>query len=285
MILLTGATGYLGSHLLKAFENQNKEVLILKRSASNTSRIENLIRKIPFENIDEVEIGDLFKKYPITQIVHCATCYGRHGESPLEILNTNVSFPLELAHFGAAHGLKAFYNTSTSLPEDLNIYAMSKKHLESWLFKYSDKFKIINIKPEYFYGPGDDPSKFITMLISKMKNDAGKIPLSTGEQKRDFFYIDDLVNAYQKLIANESQLEPLSSFEIGSGQNISLKALVLKIARELEYDPTNLGFGAIPTRPNEIMESKADLTAIKKMGWSPEISLDEGLIRTIKIEL
>lgn len=285
MILLTGATGYLGSHLLKAFVNKNKEVLILKRSGSKTARLQDFIRKIPFENIDEVEIGRLFKKYPISQIVHCATCYGRHGESTIELFKTNVSFPLELAHFGAAHGLKAFYNTSTSLPENLNTYALSKKHLESWLFKYSDRFKVINIKPEYFFGPGDDQSKFITMLIYKMRNNADQIPLSAGDQKRDFFYIDDLVNAYQKLISNESLLEPLSSFEIGSGQNISLKALVLKIAQQLEYNTTKLDFGAIPTRPNEIMESKADLTAIKRIGWSPEISLNEGLIRTIKIEL
>jgi nucleoside-diphosphate-sugar epimerase len=185
-----------------------------------------------------------------------------------------------LAEAGARHGVKSFYNTSTSLPEGVNDYSRSKKQWDTWLQTFSDAFKVINIVPQYFYGPGDDSTKFITMLIGKMNADEPEIKLSSCEQKRDFFFIDDLVNAYTSIVDHEKGIKSSSSFAVGSGHAVSLREIVLQVAQVMGYETDKLKFGALPTRPNDIMFSEANINSIKKIGWKPEVPFAEGLRRT-----
>ena len=80
-ILLTGATGFLGSHLLESFIHQGFDVSILKRSTSDTWRISHLIEKIKSYNIDEATINSIMREASPEIIVHTACSYGRKNES------------------------------------------------------------------------------------------------------------------------------------------------------------------------------------------------------------
>ena len=281
MILLTGSTGYLGSNLLASFIGQGFEIVALKRKQSDTTRWEAIKPNFHVENIDEGSIDALFKKYPIKKVIHTATSYGRKEESLSQILEANILVPLRLIESGKKHGLETFYNTSTSLPSNINTYAKSKYQFQEWVSQFKETLKIIHVVPEYFYGPNDDKIKFVTMLINKMRADHGTIDLSPCTQKRDFFYIDDLVKGFASLIENESKIETNSSYSIGSGKSISLKELVLTIADMMDFDQSRLKFGALPLRENEIQESHANLTKWKNFGWYPQVSLEEGLKLTI----
>lgn len=280
MILLTGATGYLGSHLLHEFLKQGRDVLILKRKNSNIFRLADVIDRVEFLDVDSFPLDRAFD-FPIEYIVHTATTYGRKGESRSDLLKANVLFPLALAELGAKYGIKAFYNTSTSLSSEVNNYALSKRQFEDWLKPFSASYKVINILPQYFFGQGDDTSKFVSMLIDKMSRKEESIALSACTQKRDFIYIDDVVMAYWCLLQNEEKLPAYGDFEIGSGRAILLKELVFQIADLMGYDRKRLNFGAIPLRDSECMYSVANNNPLMKMGWNVSTSLETGLRKTI----
>ncbi|MEG2898665.1 MAG: NAD(P)-dependent oxidoreductase, partial [Eubacterium sp.] len=96
-ILLTGATGFLGSHLLKKFVSEKYNVVILKRSTSNVYRIENELKEVKSYDVDRVELSQVFEENEkFDAIVHTATCYGRQHESILQMEKTNLIFPLKL---------------------------------------------------------------------------------------------------------------------------------------------------------------------------------------------
>ena len=73
IILLTGSTGFLGSYLLKSFVKSGYEVIALKRSTSNTYRINDYLKKVTLYNIDKVNLEDIFKKHKINIVINTVT--------------------------------------------------------------------------------------------------------------------------------------------------------------------------------------------------------------------
>ena len=113
-ILLTGATGFLGSHVLKKFVENQYEVVALKRSTSDLWRIKNVVDKVKYYDIDQIDLEQVFEREGgIDAIVHTATCYGRKGETVLQIEKTNLLFPLELLELAIKYHCLYFYNTDT----------------------------------------------------------------------------------------------------------------------------------------------------------------------------
>jgi nucleoside-diphosphate-sugar epimerase len=102
MIVLTGATGFLGSALLEKLLARGDKVIAIKRSTSNVDKIKVLLDhpNLRLLDIDIVDPACLFKSNKIDTIIHTATEYGR-GTTPLfSILNANLLLPLRLAELG-----------------------------------------------------------------------------------------------------------------------------------------------------------------------------------------
>ena len=133
------------------------------------------------------------------------------------------------------------------------------------------------------YGPGDDISKFTSYVIRACKNNVDNLPLSQGEQIRDFIYIDDAVDALSVIIENLEKLGHLEQLEVGSGVAISLKDFV-KLVKKYTGSKTTLNFGEVPYRTNEDLHLVADITALKMCGWSPKFNLELGINKVIKLE-
>ena len=91
-ILLTGATGFLGSHLLESFLKSNYKTIILKRSSSNSWRINHLVNEFVSYDVDETEIDIIFEKEKPDIVVHTACSYGRKSESISSLLKNNLIF-------------------------------------------------------------------------------------------------------------------------------------------------------------------------------------------------
>lgn len=287
-ILLTGATGFLGSHLLKGLlERTNFEIVILKRSFSDIFRIEEALNnpRVKSYDIDKTELENIFEENKIETILHCATNYGRNNENISAIVESNLIFPLKLLQIGIKMGVKNFINTDTVIDKNVNHYSLSKSQFSDWLKEYSSQINCINVELEQFYGAFDNKTKFTTFIINQLLNNAEKIDLTLGEQKRYFIYIDDVVDAFLTIIENINKLkESFTVFEVSSENNIKIKDFVL-LAKELTNNKvTKLNFGAVPYRENELMESKTDITLLKKLGWSPKISLESGLEKMINEE-
>lgn len=284
-ILLTGATGFLGSHLLEALLEEDYSVVVLKRSTSSLWRIENLLSKVASYEIDFGGVEKAFRTHRVDAVIHTACEYGRNGERLSSVLDANLVFGVKVLEAAILSGVKCFLNTDTLLSSNLNLYSLSKSQFTRWLELSSDKIKVVNLKLEHMYGPKDNDSKFVSWLIAKLEGNVDKIELTAGEQLRDFIYIDDVVSAYMLALKKIEDLRSFTEFEVGTGRSISVRFFVgaLKAAYEKKRGPSNtlLDFGAIPYRLNELMSVKVDNSGLVQLGWSPKISLRSGLSKVI----
>jgi nucleoside-diphosphate-sugar epimerase len=284
-ILLTGGTGFLGSNLLKRLVGDGYRVVALKRSFSKLVRLESVLGDVRFYNLDDVPLARVFEENPINLVVHCATNYGRRDISPTEIIEANLVLPLHLLQLAEARGCAGFINTDTILDKRVNHYSLSKKQFLDWLPMFSQKFFCANVALEHFYGPFDDRSKFVTRIILDLLDEVESIELTPGEQKRDFIFIDDVVEAFVKVIEFAAGAEhDIYRFEVGSNRTSTIREFVHLTKDLVGNRTTHLAFGALPYRENEVMESNVDITELALLGWRPQVELRDGLARTIELE-
>jgi CDP-paratose synthetase len=287
-ILLTGATGFLGSHLLDSFVAKGHEVAVLKRSTSDTCRIDHLLHKIISYNIDQVNLKTIFQEIKPDIIVHTACSYGRKNESLIDIVNSNLIFGLDLLEESINSNVNTFINTDSLLPRNLNDYSLSKAQFTDWLQKRSDKIQVVNFKIEHMYGIKDDTKKFLPWLINEMISGNDDINLTSGIQKRDFIYISDVVAAYNLVIKKRKSLSSWNEFDIGTNVFTEVKDFVLKIAEELERSynreiVSRLQFGAISYRLGDIMLPELDNTKLIRLGWMPKVTIKEGIQKILEV--
>lgn len=285
-VLLTGGTGYLGSRLARACVAQGHQVVILKRSSSPLDRLQGLLGNVAIYDFDLGGMDEAFRIHQFDAVVHTATCYGRKGENLREMVQSNVAFPLELLERAFVAGVSCFINTDTSLDKQLNAYALSKKHFVEWgkFLAGQGKIRFVNLILEHFYGPGDDDSKFVSFVIRQCLDRAAQIDLTAGDQRRDFIYIDDVVEAYLLVLKEAERLGGnWLEFALGSGEVVSIRQLV-ELIRHLTKAETRLNLGALPYRAGEQMHSCADIRPLRQLGWSPKISLQAGLEQVIAEE-
>lgn len=284
-ILITGATGYLGSNLVKSLI-QDYDIVILKRRTSNTIRIESILPSIETINIEDTQICDIFKGKNFAGVIHCATNYGRDENDLDDTIEANLILPLRLLKRAIENKLEFFINTDTILDKRINYYSLSKAQFKDWLVFFSGQIKAVNIELEHFYGKGDDTSKFVSKIIRDLaKNEAKDIELTLGEQKRSFIYIDDVVNAFKVILSsvNNTQ-EGFTSFQVGSKHQIAIRDFVTLVKELCENTQTQLKFGALPYRKNEVMEVNLDIAPLEKLGWTERTSLKDGLTETIRFD-
>lgn len=286
-ILLTGVTGFLGSHLAKALLAAGYDVIALKRKSSSLRRVESIASGIVFVDIEALDFEKLFRDYgKIDVIIHTATCYGRNNESVSDIFAANTEFPLRLLDAGSRAGVELFLNTDTILDKYLNLYALSKNQLLQWgkFFSRQGNIRFGNIRLEHFYGPDDEPTKFSAHVINSCLNNIPELKLTAGEQKRDFIYIDDVVSAYMILLEKMDNSDtPFVEFDVGTGRSVSIREFV-ETAHCLTASTTHLDFGAIPYREGEVMHSEADISKLTELGWQCRYGIEAGLKKVIERE-
>lgn len=286
-ILLTGVTGFLGSHFANELLAAGYDVIALKRKTSSLRRVELIASEIVFVDIEELDFEKLFSAYgKIDVIVHTATCYGRNNESVSEIFSTNTEFPLRLLDVGSRAGVKLFLNTDTILNKYLNLYALSKNQFLQWgkIFSKQGQISFVNIKLEHFYGFNDTPSKFSAHVINSCLNNVPELKLTAGEQKRDFIHIDDVVSAYMILLEHaDSMSNPFMEFEVGTGKSVSIRDFVTSVHR-LAASKTHLDFGALLYRDGEIMNSEVEIAGLIALGWRCRYDIESGLRKVIEHE-
>jgi CDP-paratose synthetase len=289
-ILVTGATGFLGSHLTKSLVNEGYEVIVLKRSFSNTWRISEVLAQLKVYDIDKYSIKQIFQECKsIDVIIHTATEYDRNGESYIQLLSSNVSFPLELLETAILYNTKLFINTDSFIHKKnycsthLAGYALTKQQFLQWMKVYTsfEKIKLINLKLEHVYGPFDNQNKFFPFILKNCLNNVPELNLTLGNQKRDFIHISDVVSAYLIILKQKNEINYyFKEYEVGRGSSESVRKFV-ELIHEKTNSKTLLRFGAVPLHENEIMESKANSVELKKLGWNSLISIEKGIELTI----
>ncbi len=283
-IVLTGGTGFLGSHLLSDLLKNGHDVAVVKRTNSNLNRIVEHKNQIKLIDIDQLDQGKLVAALKgVDVIIHTATNYGRGGESPSQVFDANTAFPLRLLDAGVENGISLFINTDTVLDKYLNLYALSKNQFLQWgtFFSRQRKFRFINLKLEHFFGANDDKTKFTEFIFRACCDNKSSIALTPGDQLRDFIYIDDVVSAYRCVLnAPLNDKSMFEEFEIGSGKPVSVRAFVELVHTGSESSSV-LDFGALAYREGEVMLSKADTSKLNALSWRCEHTLQSGISAVI----
>ena len=284
-VLISGSPGFLGSCLVKRISSHGHKVIALTRAGSNNYRLLDSTGECEFYCVENKNFNKIFMKYDIDIVINTVVDYGR-GELKLEsVIESNLIYGLMLLEASIKAGVAAYINTDTLLIREIDAYSLSKAQLVDWMrFIPKKNTKVINVKIEHFFGILDDDTKFIYWLMSQLKKNVNVVNLTSGVQKRDFIYIDDVVDAYICIINNIEVLPSYEEFELGSGNSVSIKYIINKIYTKISQRrkvDTKLNFGAVPYRKNEQMDMSANISKIQRLGWKVNISLDIGMDKVI----
>ena len=280
-ILLTGATGFLGSALLHQFIKDGYRISIVKRSASSLNRIKDVLNYVEVMDCGLVSFRDIFSKSDFDAVINTACCYGRNGESAVEILEGNLMFGVQLLQCCAERNTP-FINTGSLLNPLVNEYALSKNQLEQWMGHFSGCCKSVTVKLDHIYGPGDDAQKFVGMLLTNFVKGTPEINLTKGDQTRDFIHINDVVDVFSRVLEKLTELKNRTVLVVGSRREISIKDFVL-LVRNIWRDETGreciskLNFGVLPYREHEIMRTIIEPVSIAGEPWEAKIVIEDGL--------
>jgi CDP-paratose synthetase len=260
-ILITGANGFLGKMLCKKLAEDYHIIPVIRNT--------------------DIEL--LFKQNKIDYIIHAATFYGRKYEGTLEFIESNILLPLKVCEYGIRFGSKAFINADTFLNQDYNYltgYIRSKRQVNEWLKVLSHYIPAINMRIQHIYGPDDGADKFVAQIMNQLLNSTD-IPLTKGEQKRDFIFIGDVVSAFQCVLDNINEFQrEFKTIEVGMGKSISIRVFV-ETLHKMTNSSSRLLFGKLPYREGELMDSFANNYWLMSHGWQPKYDLIEGLKQTI----
>ena len=280
-VLLTGATGFLGSRLLRRLVSGGYTVVVLKRSSSDLRAIQENLTAVKLYDLDLDLLETVFLEHKIDGVIHAATTYGRHVEN-IDIVEFNLVFPLRLMSLATDAGVDFFLNIDTLLDKYVNPYALSKRQFRDWLEFSSNNVAMINVAFDYLYGPNGSQDSLVSYLIRGLLEKREVVELTLGYQYRDFLHVDDAVSGLMTVIERGKQTSGFQSYELGSGVPVRVRDFCSLVAKLSGNAATLLKYGALPYRENEVMEQVVNLENIRKLGWIPEISLEAGITHLIQ---
>jgi nucleoside-diphosphate-sugar epimerase len=296
-ILITGATGFIGSNLCKKLLTQGHEIAILARKESSFERIIDDLKMINVINVDysNLQNNDLeiinFKPEIAYHIGWVGVENSSHNDDKmlLENIQTTLSLTKILIKCNVkvvvALGSQAEYGQYNQVINEnfptkpTSFYGTAKVCAHNILNHY---FVLHNIRFVWLrlfssYGPYDNPNWLIPYMI-KTIND-GKTPSFTkAEQIWDFIYVDDVIDAIVECGENDNTK---GIYNLGSGIGYPLKDVITKI-RDKINPKISLNFGELPYKFNQTMVLHADITKLRiDSNWSPKIQIEEGIDLTI----
>ena len=294
-VILTGGTGFVGSHILEKLLKLNKKVILLKRSFSNTWRIDEFIgnENLILKNIDKENLNDIFNQYNIECIFHLASNAQRgiDLDTITSMINSNITFPTKLLETSVNNNVKFFINTGSVYEYQLNqppisertkikpfnLYASTKIAFEDILKFYSNDYDLNCSTLKLFtpYGPKDNENKIIPyLIINSIKKE--NILVKSPNKTLDLIYVDDVVDCYISLMNNILKFKKYETFNVGTGIGTSIKD-VLELIEHNVGKNNNVNFGDLEDHQVWCTNNKIK----KKLNCNPKIKLNEGIKITI----
>lgn len=297
-IVVTGGAGFIGSHVVERYIEDGHEVIIIDNLS--TGKKENLNPRARFYNIDIRDKGILKifeEERPEVVNHHAAQMDVRIStENPIFDAEVNILGTINLLENSVRFGVKRFifassggaiYGEQKDFPagEDhpnfpLSPYGVSKLAGEKYLHYYSETFglKYISLRYSNVYGPRQNPegeAGVVAIFIGRILKGKEPVVNGDGEQTRDYIYVDDVVEANIRATLVEAE----GPFNIGTGIETSVNTILRKLIDISEVDIRGIHG---PPKKGEQRRSVLDCTKVKRLlRWEPEITLQEGLRRTV----
>lgn len=304
--MVTGCAGFIGSTVTSRLLGDGHHVVGVDEinDAYDTRLKEHrleALRSHPQFTFHRHDVADrdsneaVFSSVDIEQVYHLAARAGvrQSVEDPWLYTHTNVDGTLGLLEACRGHDVDRFLMASTSslyglhnespfneeadTSRPLSPYAASKKGAEALCATYTHLYGIHTIVPRYFtvYGPAGRPDMSVFRFIRHIANGEPIILYGTGEQERDFTYVDDIAEGTVRV---STRLDGHQIVNLGNDDPVSINDLIEKVSTRLGKSVT---IDRRPMPKSDMMTTWADIDKARSVGWEPTVSLDEGIAKTV----
>tara|TARA_B100000401_G_C52802162_1_gene719128 strand:+ start:840 stop:1847 length:1008 start_codon:yes stop_codon:yes gene_type:complete len=307
-ILITGADGFIGSHLTEHLvkKNYNVKAMCIYNSFNSWGWLDHIDKKA-LKNVkiilgdvrDPKSVNNAMKNVDI--VLHLASLIAipHSYHSPYSYLNTNILGTLNIMEASLKNKIEKVIHTSTSevygdtlkmpisennLPFAKSPYAATKIGADQIAQSYYSTYNlpVSIIRPFNTYGPRQSNRAIIPTIITQLLANKKTIKLGSLYPTRDFSYISDTVKAFERTIGNKKSIGEI--INIGSGYEVSIKNIVDILCKITNKSP-NIVTEKNRVRPKkgEVFRLKANNIKAKKiLNWKPMYSGKSGLIKGLK---
>ncbi len=284
-ILLTGATGFIGTHLRQRLNKDHSLVAIVRPKTDISELQKENIETVIYSGDIKRLINDL-SEHQIDGCIHLASLYLKTHESDQisSLIESNVLFPTHLFEIIIKLGIPWMINTGTfwqhyqnKTYSPVNLYAATKQAFIdiARFYQETSSTTFTTLKLSDTFGPGDTRPKIFNLWQQNAQS-SEILNMSGGEQIIDICYIQDIVDAYVLLIdlIIQSPEEIEDCYAVTSGVRLTLKELAI-IFEKTTNKHLNICWGVLPYREREVM---VPWTLGKIVpGWKPNTSIEDGI--------
>jgi len=300
-VLITGATGFVGLHLVKRLVKEGAHISALLRPEHDLGPLEDVLEHIKIIRADIANLNSLQTALTLEKpaiVFHLAACVDARRDWDCISLMTENNFvgTANLLHALKDRQIDLMINIGSSEEYGSASSPQSETNRELPVSPYSFSkvaavylcqmaarafnFPVVTARLFPVYGPGQNTGMFIPSAIIKLLN-RQEFKMSQGEAIREFNYVDDVVEALIQLPACGDDIVG-SVINVGNGIPYKITE-VIDIIRALIGDSVSIQVGALPYRVGEVMESYCNNSLLKRLtGWEPQFSLEEGLWLTVQ---
>ena len=285
-IIITGHNGFLGSNLLLKLISEKYDITGISKTIKKNNSIKQIKRNIL--NIKDSDIAKnscIIHLAAITDVVYCEKypeeCYKVNVMATQKILeiarkkNCSLIYPSTSHVYGIPRKLpiKETHPTNAS-----SVYSESKISAEKLCQAYSKSYglNISVLRLFSTYGPKNSEYKVESRIITQLLSNRS-IKIGNLSPKRDFIYIDDVIRAFQIVIKN---LKGFNIYNVGLERSYSIQE-ICNILKKLAGKKISVVTDKTKLRKNDVKNVVSDCSKIKKLGWKPKISINEGLELTL----
>lgn len=295
-MFVTGATGFIGSFLVRELLAHGHQVAVLLRPGADPWRIFEQLPQLTTiaGDLDSMEAlrGPLSAFQP-DAVAHLAWRGVGNTDRNSPMQAHNIPDTLDLAVLGIEAGAKVFVGAGSQaeygpyarriserdVPGPTTLYGRAKLAAGTMTGQLcaerGARFAWLRIFSTY--GPTDAPNWLIPSMIRTLR-DGNRMSLTKCEQRWGFLHARDAAAAFRLALTRD---EWQGVFNLGSSEAPPLSETVSSL-RDLVNPEAELGFGDIPYRPDQVMILQADISRLEALGWRPQIGLQEGLSETVK---
>ena len=287
-VLVTGAGGFVGQHLIPQLLAEGHAVACLTR---DPAKLPEAWANLPRAGTDPEGQGirTLCQQFRPQVVIHLASHYiTEHSFTDIATLvQVNLLLGTHLLESMRESGCDALVYAGTSWQHyhneeycPANLYAATKQALSTLAEYYRDAFgmRILELHLYDSYGE-DDPRKKLINLLELSSKSSDKLKISEGRQLLHLVHIDDVCRGFElacQQVRNFAASER-KVFRLPAGERLSLRELVARFDAAAPAYPAQLEWGAKPYRLREVFEPWEDAPALP--GWQAEVSIDEGMRR------